>query len=257
MPHLPVSHPETRVEKLENNIPRAIILMSGAGLMFGISSAILKACGTEIPTSECAFFRAVVGFVILSCLAMTGIRKTPIGNRKGILFLRAFFGSIASLAYVWAIPRIDLALANGLNQTSPIFVCIFAAIFLKERFRWWIYALVLLAFSGIALVIRPDVSGMNSAALLALSSAVISGLAYTCLRLLQKTESPNTIVIWLQGMMMISALCMAIFEDWVLPQGWKLFGLVMVGLTAFFAQMLILYYLSYLFLYFLNHLIIL
>ena len=238
MPHLPVSHPEGQDKKLENNIPRAIVIMCGAGLMFGVSSAILKGCSAGIPSSECAFFRAVVGFMILMTLALTGIRKTPIGNRKGILFLRGFFGAIASLAYVWAIPRMDLALANGLNQTSPIFVCIFAAIFLKERFRWLIYALVLLAFFGIALVIRPDVSGVNLAALLALGSAVVSGLAYTCLRLLQKTESPNTIVLWLQGLMMLSALVMSIFEDWVLPQGWTLFGLIMVGLTAFFAQML-------------------
>ena len=238
MPHLPVSHPDSQDKKLETNIPRAIILMCGAGLMFGVSSAILKACSPDIPTSECAFFRSVVGFIILLSLALTGIRKTPIGKRKGILFLRGFFGAIASLAYVWAIPRMDLALANGLNQTSPIFVCIFAAIFLGERFRWWIYALVLLAFGGIALVLRPDVSGVNIAAILALASAVISGLAYTCLRFLQKTESPNTIVLWLQGLMMLSALVMGIFEKWTCPHGWVLFGLFMVGLTAFFAQML-------------------
>ena len=241
MPHLPVYHhepAESSRPKLENNIPRAIFLMCGAGLMFGVSSALLKGFSEGIPSSEAAFFRAVVGFLILSGLAVTGVRKTPIGNRKGILFLRGFFGAIASLAYVWAIPRMDLALANGLNQTSPIFVCIFAAIFLRERFKWWTYVLVLCAFGGIALVVKPDVTGVNSAALLALASAVISGLAYTCLRFLQKTESPNTIVWWLQGLMTLSALCMGIFEDWAMPDVWTFGGLILVGLTAFFAQML-------------------
>ena len=137
MPHLPLFHHSepasdagVQNNKLETNIPRAILLMCGAGLMFGVSSAILKACSQDIPSMECAFFRALVGFLILLGLALTGVRKTPIGNRKFLLFLRAFFGGVASLTYVWAIPRMDLALANGLNQTSPIFVCIFAAIFL-------------------------------------------------------------------------------------------------------------------------------
>ena len=221
---------------MESNTPKAIALMCFAGLIIGISSVILKASGDGIPSMECAFFRVVVGFVFLLAMSASGIRKTPIGSRKGLLFLRGFLGAVASMAYVWAIPRMDLALANGLNQTSPIFVCIFAAIFLGERFRWWIYALVLMAFVGIAIVIRPDVSGFNIAAIIAVSSAVFSGLAYTCVRKLQKTESSETIVMWFMGVSTLLTPVTALGEPWVMPVGWQLFGLVMVGVTTLIGQ---------------------
>lgn len=218
--------------------PKAILLMCCAGLLFGISSALLKTASTNVPTFECAFFRTFVGFAFLLGLSLTGVKKTPIGNRKPLLFLRAILGGVAALAYIWAIPRIELGLANGLNQTSPIFVCIFAAIFLKERFKWWNYLLVLLAFIGILLIVQPGVAGINAVALVALGSGIVSALAYVCVRILQKTDSSQTIVMWLLGMTALLSVITAIWEPWILPDGPTLGILLLTGLTAFGGQLL-------------------
>ena len=219
-------------------VPLAIGLMCGAGLLFGISSALLKGFSVGLPPMECAFFRCFVGFVLIVGMSVTGIKKTGIGTRKGILFLRGLLGGIAALAYLWSVQRMDLGLANGLNQTSPIFVCIFAAIFLKERFSWHIYALVLLSFAGIALIIKPDVSGFNPVMIAALISGVLSGLAYTCIRVLRRTESPETIIMWLFGMTCLMALATAISDPWMMPNPAQFVGLVLTGLTAFGGQLL-------------------
>lgn len=230
-----VSASESRIL---NNPPKAILLMCCAGLLFGISSALLKTASVQVPTFECAFFRTFVGFAILLGLSLTGVKKTPAGNRKPLLFLRAVLGGIAALAYIWAIPRIELGLANGLNQTSPIFVCIFAAIILKERFKWWNYLLVLLAFVGILLIVQPGVDGLNAVALVALGSGILSALAYVCVRILQKTDSSQTIVMWLLGMTALLSILTIFWEPWVIPD-WPTLGLlILTGLTAFGGQLL-------------------
>lgn len=238
MPHLPNIHEEADGKTPPTSIPLAIGLMCGAGLLFGISSALLKGFSVGLPPMECAFFRCFVGFALIVGMSVTGIKKTGIGTRKGILFLRGLLGGIAALAYLWSVQRMDLGLANGLNQTSPIFVCIFAAIFLKERFSWHIYALVLLSFAGIALILKPDVSGVNPVMIAALVSGVLSGLAYTCIRVLRRTESPETIIMWLFGMTCLMALATAVYDPWMMPNSAQFGGLLLTGLTAFGGQLL-------------------
>ncbi len=232
------SQSSTGILEKVHNPPKAILLMCCAGLLFGISSAILKTASASVPTFECAFFRTFVGFAILVGLSLTGVKKTPVGHRKPLLLLRALLGGVAALAYIWAIPRIELGLANGLNQTSPIFVCIFAAIILKERFKWWNYLLVLLAFVGILLVVQPGGGGVNGVALVALGSGILSALAYVCVRILQKTDSSQTIVMWLLGMTALLSVFTTVWEPWVLPDLPTLGLLILTGLTAFGGQLL-------------------
>lgn len=221
-----------------DNPKKAIFLMCCAGLTFGVSSAILKACCASVQPFECAFFRTGIGFFILLIMTICGARERTFGHNVKLLAARGIFGAIAALTYIWSISKLELGLANGLNQTSPIFVCIFAAVFLRERFHWWIYAIVLCAFAGIALIVNPNLNGINPVALIALGSGITSALAYTCVRLLQKTDSSETIVMWLLGVSTLAAALSAFFIPWTMPDFPTFIGLIGAGLTAFFAQLL-------------------
>lgn len=229
---------ETTPKQESDNPRRAILLMCGAGLTFGVSSVLIKFCTDSINPFECAFFRTGVGFFILLVMTAVGLRPRTVGNRIGLLAVRGILGAVGALSYIWAISRLELGLANALNQTSPIFVCIFAAIFLRERFRWWIYAIVAFAFFGIALIVNPDFSGINPSAIVALGSSIFSALAYTCVRVLQKTDTSETIVMWLLGVSTIAAASSALFVPWTMPDATTLLLLIGAGLTAFFAQLL-------------------
>lgn len=238
MPHLPFQSLSRVEDKPVINIPRAIITMLCAGIFIGASSAMIRGFSGGLPELETAFFRGCVGFVILLTLMGTGIKKIPIGNRKKLLFFRGLFGSLASILYVWAIYHMELGLANGLNQTSPIFVCLCAAIFLKERFGWWIYAAVLLAFFGMTLIVSPDFSSINGIALIAVLSAVLSAFAYTIVRKLQATEASDTIVLWFLGMSTIVPIFTIPFVPWQLPTMENFIGLIGAGVTCLLGQQL-------------------
>ena len=250
MPHLPffrnvptASSPDTP----QQNIPRALAYMIATGLTLGISSAAIRAFGADLPPIETAFFRGSIGFFTLLLLMLTGAKKIPPGRRKGLLFLRGLFGSVASILYVWAIANMELGLANALNQTSPIFVCLCAAIFLGERFAWWIYALVIVALFGMSMIVAPGLfetaspltlSLLNGAALIAILSAILSAFAYTIIKKLQSTESPDTIVLWFLGMSTLLPLFSLPFTPWRMPSPQDFMGLVFAGVTAMLGQQL-------------------
>ena len=222
----------------ERSVPKAIGLMCCAGLFFGISSALIKGAGAGLPTFEVTFFRSGVGFLILLCMFLFRHPRVSLGKRKWLLFWRAILGTVATITYVWGIGHIDLGLANGLNQTSPIFVCLFAAIFLGERFGWQTYLCVFLAFIGILLIVAPDLNKIHVESLVALFSGIVSASAYTIVRTLQKTETTETVVFWFLGIATFSSLLFYPVETWEMPSVLCLCGLLLAGLVAFGGQML-------------------
>ena len=210
--------------------------MVGAALFISTGAILIRAFGKGLPEIECAFFRGVIGFSFLLFLMLTRIKRIPIGNNKKLLFLRGLFGSVGAILYVWSIYHMEVGLANGLNQTSPIFVAIFAAIILKERFSWWIYAIIAVAFVGMTLIVSPDFSTINFAAVIAVLSAVLSGLAYTCIKKLQTTEQSDTIVLWFMGMCTIIPLFSIPFVSWQMPSLPSFFGLIGAGFSSLLGQ---------------------
>ncbi len=210
--------------------------MVGAALFISTGAILIRAFGKGLPEIECAFFRGVIGFSFLLFLMLTRIKRIPIGNNKKLLFLRGLFGSVGAILYVWSIYHMEVGLANGLNQTSPIFVAIFAAIILKERFSWWIYAIIAVAFVGMTLIVSPDFSTINFAAVIAVLSAVLSGLAYTCIKKLQTTEQSDTIVLWFMGMCTIVPLFSIPFVSWQMPSLPSFFGLIGAGFSSLLGQ---------------------
>ncbi len=238
MPNLPFHFSLNNEAKPSNKVPLALTFMITAGLFIGASSAMIRAFGSGLPEIETAFFRGGIGFVILLFLMATGVKKVPLGNNKKFLFFRGLFGSLASILYVWAIYHMELGLANGLNQTSPIFVCLLAAIFLRERFGWWIYLTVLVAFFGMMLIVAPDFSTINSVAVIAVLSAVLAAAAYTFVKKLQSTETSDTIVLWFLGMSAFLPLFSIPFVSWQLPSLDNFLGLVGAGITCLIGQQL-------------------
>jgi len=85
---------------------------------------------------------------------------------------RGFCVATASLCFFSAIYIMPLAEALAIGFLSPILVQIFAGIILKERVSGRVYAVSLLALTGVAIILRPNLALLGWAALLPLVSAV-------------------------------------------------------------------------------------
>jgi len=216
---------------------QGIAFMAGAAASFAVFSALVKVIGADIPLFMIVFFRGGVAWLILICWerARHG-RITPGANRRDLV-IRSLLGFSALVMYLWAITHIELGLASALNQSSPIFVGIFAFLLLRERPHRYVPVLVLVGFAGATLIVSPGLRAVNIHATIGLTSAVASGLAYTWVRKLRTTDRPETIVRWFSGIVAALGAPIMLVQGWVAPSPLELLILAALGLLSLSGQL--------------------
>ena len=200
-----------------------IISAFGMALM----SATVKFVGTEISTFEKLFFRNLFGVIVL-CFTIKGDFKTLLGssNRSRIfIILRSILGLTGATLYFYSIDRLYLADSSLLNKLSPVFVTIFATIFLKERLKKLQLFVLILTLCGALLVIKPSFNFISIPALIGFISAIFAGSAYTLLRFLRTMENPTTLVLW------FSIFCTIVMIPFMLIHGFVVDLYTIAGAT--------------------------
>jgi drug/metabolite transporter (DMT)-like permease len=224
---------------LETKNLTGIGFMLGAAVSFAAFSATVKLVGDEISLYQIVFFRGGVAFLMLSAWMLIRTGSLPTGKNRRGLIVRSLLGFTALLMYVFSLIHIDLALASALNQSSPVFVGLFAFLILKERPHTLIPVLVLVGFIGAAMIVSPDLRSVNAAGLVGLGSAVLSALAYTWVRKLRQTDRPETIVLWFSGTVTILSFPLIFTEGWTWPDLQQWVSLLLIGVFSLFGQLLL------------------
>ena len=83
-----------------------------------------------------------------------------------------------------------------LQYTAPLFVALLSGRVIRERVEPVVALLVGTAFAGIVLIVSPDLSSIDSDALLALGSGFFAAMAYMYVRELRNTDSASSVVFW-------------------------------------------------------------
>jgi drug/metabolite transporter (DMT)-like permease len=111
----------------------------------------------------------------------------------GTLSLTCYYGAIGGLASDGAG---ELATANLLLKTAPVWVALGSRVFLGERGtpRTWLALVLGIAGAGLALAGGKDVAGGRGTVVLGLLSGVCAASAYLSVRKLAAKEEPLTVV---------------------------------------------------------------
>ena len=223
----------------------------GTGIMLRILSGVLiagmyvsvKAVSDVVPLGEIVFFRAF--FALIPLLVFLWWRnefphglatKRPIGH-----LLRSLFGVISLFASFAALARLSVAEAVLIAQLSPMLTAIAAVFILAERLTIWRVLGLILGFTGVIVLVWPDLGGSSlerirvTGIALGLVSAALSALSIIMVRSLNRTESPGAIALYFVIASMACAL-LTIPWGWIMPQGKTLLLLVSAGLFGGFAH---------------------
>lgn len=219
-----------------NNKPKGIILIILSALFFALMASTVKYLH-HIPVAEKIFFRNIFGLVI-SILIITKKKKSFLGNNKKFLFLRSLFGLLGVAANFYALSIMPLVDAVILNKMSPFFVLILSAIFLKEKLTKGKVIALALAVTGAAFVVKPEFGMTMVPALIALSSALFAGSAYTIIRYLKDYDTPETIVLYFTFFSTIAMIPFMVMGEFVIPTLSETIGLICLGVFATTAQFL-------------------
>jgi len=213
----------------------AILLMLISALSFSFMGVMVKNL-SHLPFVEAVFFRNVVSVIIAASMIL--YKKIPIVQSKKnlkLLIARSVIGLMGVTAYFYSIQNMPLADSAILNKMSPFFVLIFAFILLKERINKYQILTVILAFIGIAFVIKPELDSNILPSLVGLGAAITAGLAYTIIRMLSGKEHPTTIVFFFSVISVLVMLPLLIIY-YVQPSTTDFIYLILTGVFAAIGQ---------------------
>ncbi|XP_073816767.1 solute carrier family 35 member G1 [Musca autumnalis] len=142
-----------------------IILATLSSLFFSLCSVIVKGL-VDINPMELASFRFIG--VLLPAIPILVYSKQPVfpEGKRVILLLRCFMGTTGLMLSFYAFRHMPLADASVIIFSTPVFVAIFARVFLKEQCSLFNIVTIVLTLVGVVLITRPPfVFGESTASL--------------------------------------------------------------------------------------------
>ncbi|OEZ62669.1 DMT family transporter [Duganella sp. HH105] len=182
-----------------------------ASFMFAAMGVCVKLASEEFSTSEIVMYRGVVGVAVLfSIIKLQGGKFTT--TMPGAHLWRGLVGVVSLWLWFYAIAKLPLATAMTLNYMAPIWIAVWLFAMgwwhARNQVRWPLMAAVGMSFVGVTLLLQPAFhANQLTPALIALSSSVLSAMAYMQVRKLGLAGEPeNRVVFYFSVMNLVAGI---------------------------------------------------
>ena len=211
---------------------RAIATMIGAMACFVLNDALVKHVSQSLPSAQLIFLRGVMASLLV--LLVAG-RLGALGQLGALadrrVALRGVVDACATMLYLLSLFRLPIANATAINLAAPLFMTVFAVMFLGERAGPARWLAVVLGFAGVLCIVQPCGDGFNAWALLCLAGT----LFHATRDLMTRRIDPAipSIIITLATALSVTVLAGCLSLVW----GWQAFGLrelALLGVAAAF-----------------------
>jgi drug/metabolite transporter (DMT)-like permease len=203
-----------------DNVPSGILMMIAATVLFAGASAASKWLVAEYPVGEVLFLRSFASLIGGAAVILPATGLSVYATRRPRDHLaRGLSQSISQLALLLAFSLMPLAGAVAINFSAPLFAAVVSIVWLKEPAGFVRGSALLIGFVGVLIVTNPGANSLTLGALFALVNAVMYGTVTVAVRGMTRTESTNTLVMW-----MLTVL--AFFHSFLLLFGWRTPSLV-------------------------------
>lgn len=183
----------------------AVAILTGMNVM-------VKMIGPTYHPAQITFMRSLVAMmVIFPFLIKAGGISLLKTKRPGLHLMRSLAGTLGNVLYFYAFQRMTVGDVMVISQAVPLFVTIFAVLFLSERvgIRRWVA--VLIGFLGVLIAIDPA-GNFNVTSLIAVAATGCWASTILFMRKLGATESPYTVAFIF---MTICTTITACIQPWV------------------------------------------
>ena len=211
-----------------------------ASFFFSLMTLCVKNIDKRIPIYELVFFRSFLSLVIT--LSIINFKKiNPWGKNKSLLILRGVLGTIALVCIFYAIRNMPLSISTVIQYTYPIFISIFAGIFINEKITNNIVIAVIIGWIGILIILGPtqlsniNVEIENISISIALLGSICTALAYVTVKKLSFTEDIYVIIEYFPLVSFISLLPIVLI-NWVSPNWNDFIWIIGIGLFTQLGQ---------------------
>ena len=174
-----------------DNVRLAVAVILATDLALSLGDAAIKQISADFVLWQIFVIRSIIAIPILIAVIRLRSRAASfVPRRLGWVALRSLMLTLMWVAYYSALPHLALGIAAATYYTLPIFITLFAAIFIGDRIGPMGWGAVLLGFGGVLLILKPEAHGFNGYALLPLVSAILYALAMILTRTKCREENP-------------------------------------------------------------------
>ena len=201
---------------IRDNLRLAIVAILTACFALSLGDALIKQQSASFVIWQIFVMRSVIAIPFLIYCVRIYSCATPIKPQQpGWTILRSLILVLMWIFYFAALPHIELAIAAAAYYTLPIFITLFAALFLGEKItaRGWVA--VLLGFAGTLLILQPQADDFSPYALLPLVSALCYASAMIITRSKCQREKPTVLSLWLNiSFVGVGAFALLLLKLW-------------------------------------------
>ncbi|MDP2034975.1 MAG: DMT family transporter [Polaromonas sp.] len=206
---------------------RGIVCMVGAMGCFVTNDALVKFASQSMPSAQLIFIRGFMSVLLVLAVAHAlGATARIRESTRGWVAVRALVDAIATMLYLGSLFHLPIGNATAINLAAPLFMTMFAALFMAERVRGARWLAVGAGFLGVLLVIQPRAEGFNAWALVCL----LGTLFHAARDLMTRRIHPGIPSILITLSTAVAVTVVSGLSS--LLQGWQPFGLFEFGLLS-------------------------
>lgn len=206
---------------------RGILSMVGAMACFISNDALVKFASQSMPSAQLIFVRGALSVILVLVVAHAlGATARLVEATRGWVAGRAVVDAMATMLYLGSLFHLPIGNATAINLAAPLFMTVFAVMFLGERVRGDRWLAVGAGFLGVLLVIQPRAEGFNYYALVCLLGTLFHAARDLMTRRID-AGIPSILIT------LATAVAVTLVSGVLsVIQGWRPFGLFELALLA-------------------------
>ncbi len=209
--------------------------MVGSTVWFAVMMAMIRDLSGAIHPFEITFFRFLFGLAFLSPVFIRHGLEPLRSRRPGLQILRSILNVGMTLTLFLGLSLTPLAKVSALGFSAPLFASLLAIVILREPLRLRRVAALAFGFSGALVILRPGVVAIDPGAMLVLFSTVLLALMMISVKVLSRTDSSLTTVLYSAIVVTPIAFVAALFV-WRAPTLDELALLAVIGVLGTLGQ---------------------
>jgi drug/metabolite transporter (DMT)-like permease len=223
---------------------RSIVFMLVAVGFFALMDAVLKTLAARYPVLQIAALRGITALpLVLIYIAWRGAWHTVLKVRWPLHLLRGLLGIAMLSLFTMGVRELPLSAAYTLFFISPLLITALSVPVLKERVPMAHWCAIAIGFTGVLIALRPSGADLQTGfvtigGLATLGAALCYAIAAVTGRLASRTDSSESMVLWMMVIMSIGAGALAL-PEWVAIQRADAPLLLALAITGFCGQLAI------------------
>ena len=189
------------MSKAVHNPVMGAFWMIFAGLCFALNNVGITYLSSQygLHNTVIGFFQYFIAFILmLPWLLKTGLASALQTKKLYLHVTRVLMSVVGIQLWIWGlVGGIPISQAIALLMTSPIFVTIGSALFLKEKVSWYRWLATLVGILGSLIILDPWGEAFRMASLLPVAAAFFWAIYSLMVRHMSHTESTGSMVVYL------------------------------------------------------------